>query len=171
MTDETQSVNETAPPKEREVLVQLAPDVDQDRDGIDLTLRFLVGLMSLGGEEADRRLQQAQRKLDQDPSLWKTTSTGVQRPMRHQAWYLGIGLMKRGQKGLRYALRTSFDLSLRAAARVSSTSQRWGISYFARPVTGPIEARLTQWRQEADFLLVMDWRENLYWRYRWKTRC
>jgi len=120
-----------------------------DRDSVDLTVRFLVGLLALGGDEAGRRLQDMQRQLDIDPTLWESRLAAGDRPLRRQAWHLGIGLMTRGQRRLRSGIRRSVDLSLRAAGRVSSASDRWGASRLTRPVRKPIAAQLEQWREEA----------------------
>lgn len=139
-------------------LEQTGPDarlelsVDLDRDSIDLALRFLVGLLSLGGDEAARRLQDMQRQLDENPTLWGSQTPVGHRTFRRRAWHLGVGLMRRGQRRLRRGIRQSYDLSLRAMDRVSSTSDAWGAGRLTRPVRKPIEARLVQWRREASLI-------------------
>jgi hypothetical protein len=122
--------------------------VDLDQDSIDLGLRFLVGLLALGGDEAARRLQEMQRRLDADPSLWSSGLTAGKKTSRRQAWHLGVGLMRRGQKRLRRGVRWGYDLSLRAVDRVASAPDRWGVRLLTRPVRRPIAARLAQWRTE-----------------------
>jgi hypothetical protein len=149
MSDEIQGTNQ-GPSSERTGLdAQPEQSVDLDRDSLDLALRFLVGLLALGGDEAARRLQDMQRKLDEDPGLWRSEIPAGDKTLRRQAWHLGVSLMRRGQKRLRRGLRSGYDLSLRAAGRVSSASDRWGDSRLTRPVRKPIEARLVQWREEA----------------------
>jgi len=149
MSDKVQDTNQGPLSEQDGLVVQPEQSVDPDRDSIDLALRFLVGLLALGGDEAARRLQEMQRKLDADPTLWSSETTAGDKTLRRQAWHLGVGLMRRGQKGLRRGLCRGYDLSLRAAGRVSSASDRWGASGLTRPVSKPIEARLVQWRQEA----------------------
>ena len=122
---------------------------DLDRDSIDLALRFLVGLLALGGDEADRRLREMQRKLDADPTLWSSQVPAGQKSLRRQAWHLGVGLLSLGQKRLRRGIRGSYDRSVRAAGRISSAPDRWGAGRLTRPIRKPIEARLLRWRKNA----------------------
>jgi hypothetical protein len=145
MSDENQK------PSSEQIDLDTQPEqsVARDRDSIALALRFLVGLLALGGDEAARRLQEMQRKLDADPTLWSADTPGEDKTLRRQAWHLGVGLMRRGQKRLRSGIRRGYDRSLRAAGRVSSASNRWGASILTRPVRRPIEARLVRWRTEA----------------------
>ncbi len=134
---------------------QSVPDADSiglDGDSIDLGLRFLVGLLALGGDAAARRLQEMQRKLDADPTLWSAQALAGQKTLRRQAWHLGVGLARRGQKGLRRGIRQGYDLSRRAMDRVSSTAGGWGAARLTRPVRKPVEARLAQWRTEAGLI-------------------
>lgn len=157
MSDETQDTNKGLSLEQTGLDAQPAQRVDldgdgiqRDRDSIALVLRFLVGLLALGGDEAARRLQEMQRKLDEDPALWNSGSPARDKPLRRQAWHLGVGMMRRGQR----RLRRGYDLSLRAAGRVTSASSRWGGSLLARPVRRPIEARLAQWRKEAALIEI-----------------
>ena len=65
-----------------------APDKDsleRDRDNVALALRFLVGLLALGGDEAARRLQEMQRRLDEDPTLWSAQPPPDPKSLRRQA--------------------------------------------------------------------------------------
>ncbi len=121
----------------------------RERDSLDLALRFAVGLLALGGEEAARRLQEMQHKLDADPTLWSAQVPAGQKPLRRQAWHLGVGLARRGQKRLRRGLRQGYDLSQRAMDRVSSTPGGRVAGLLTRPVRKPVAARLTQWSTEA----------------------
>ena len=164
MSDEIQDTNKGLSPEQSGLDAQPAqrvdPDVDniardvdsiaRDKDSIALALRLLVGLLALGGDEAARRLQEMQRKLDEDPALWNSASPSGTKTLRRQAWHLGIGLMRRSQK----RMRRGYERSLRAAGRVSSASARWGGSLLARPVRRPIEARLAQWRKEAALIEI-----------------
>jgi hypothetical protein len=130
---------------------EVAPErsVDLDRDNIDLAMRFLVGFLALGGDEASRRLQEMQNRLDGDPTLWASEVPTAEKPLRRQAWYLGIGLMKRGQRRLRRRLRSGYDLSRRVAGRVSSASNRWGVSTLTSPIRRPLAAQLERLHAEA----------------------
>ena len=128
---------------------QPEPGVDLDRDSIDLALRFLVGLLSIGGDEAARRLQEMQDRLDADPALWSDEVSAGQKGLRRQAWHLAVGLVNRGQKRLRRGIRSSYKRSLRALDWASSTPERWGAGFVMRPVRKPIEARVLRWRQQA----------------------
>ena len=128
---------------------QPEPSVDLDRDSIDLALRFLVGLLSIGGDEAARRLQEMQEKLDADPTLWESEASTGQKSLSRQAWHLGVGLVNRGQKRLRRGIRSSYDRSLRALDWASSAPERWGAGFVTRPVRKPMAARVQRWRQQA----------------------
>ena len=153
MSDEIQGTNQ-GPSSERTGLdAQPEQSVDLDRDSTDLALRFLVGLLALGGDEAARRLQDMQRKLDEDPTLWSSEMPAGEKTLRRQAWHLGVGMMKRGQRRLRRGIRSGYDLSLRAANRISSTSALRGDSRLTRPFSKPIGARLVQWRDEAALMV------------------
>jgi hypothetical protein len=116
-----------------------------DHDSIDLVLRFLVGLLALGGDEAARRLQEMQHRLDADPALWKAGTPPERKTFRRRAWHLGVGLVRRGQKRLRRGIRRGYDLSQRALDGLSSTS-------LTRPVRRPIEAQVLRWRRQAVLL-------------------
>ncbi|MGD9047677.1 MAG: hypothetical protein PVF77_06460 [Anaerolineae bacterium] len=123
--------------------------VPHDRDSVALALRFLVGLLAIGGDEAARRLQEMQRKLDADPSLWQAQVSGGQKSLRRQTWHFGVGLMKRGQRRLRTGIRRSYERSLRAMDRLSSTPGFRGAGLLARPVRRPLESQVLRWRREA----------------------
>ena len=120
-----------------------------DRDSIDLALRFLVGLLAIGGEEAARRLQEMQKKLDADPVLWGAQTRSGPKSLRRQAWHLGVGLARRGQRRLRRHIHSSYDRSRRVINRVSSAPDRWGAGFVTCPVHRPIRERVLQWRQQA----------------------
>jgi len=152
MSDEIQNTNQEPSLELAGLHAQPGQGVDLDRDSIDLALRFLVGLLALGGDEAAWRLQEMQRKLDADPTLWNSQVPEGQKNLRRQAWHLGVGLMRRGQKRLRRGIRRAYDLSLHATDRVSSMSAGWGAGRLTRPVRRPIEARLAQWRTEASLI-------------------
>lgn len=149
MNDEIQDTNQGPSLGQTGLDARPVQSVDHDRDSIDLSLRFLVGLLALGGDEAARRLQDMQRQLDEDPTLWSTEFPTGGKTVRRQAWHLGVGLMSRGQKRLRQSLRSGYDLSLRVMGRVSTASNRWGAGRLTRPFGRPIEARLIEWREEA----------------------
>ena len=129
---------------------ELVPDsIERDRDSVELALRFVVGLLSLGGDEAGRRLQEMQHRLDADPALWSAQAAAGDKTLRRRAWHLGVGLARRGQRRLRRGIRRSYDLSLRAMDRVSSSPGGRGAGFVTRPVRKPIEARLAHWRRQA----------------------
>ena len=148
MSDEIQGTNQE-PPLELACMDDQPEQSAVDADSIDLALRFLVGLLALGGDEAARRLQEMQRKLDADPTLWSVQVPAGQKSLRRQAWHLGVGLANRGQKGLRRGIRQGYDLSLRALDRIVSTAGGRGVGSLTRPVRKPLAARLAQWRTEA----------------------
>ena len=135
--------------EQTEAYAQQEPEAGPDRDSIDLALRFLVGLLAIGGEEAARRLQEVQNKLDADPSLWNPAGPAGQKGLRRRAWHLGIGMARRHQKRLRRRIRSSYDRSLRVLGRVSSAPERWGAGFMTRPVRQPIQKRVLKWRQQA----------------------
>jgi hypothetical protein len=70
--------------------------IERDRDSVALALRFVVGLLALGGDEAARRLQEMQRKLDEDPALWNSQAPAGDKTLHRQAWHLGVGLILPG---------------------------------------------------------------------------
>ena len=145
MSDETQSTNQEPSPG---LTGTGAPPVQRphlDHDSIDLALRFLVGLLALGGDEAARRLQEMQHRLDADPALWNAGTPPERKAFRRRAWHLGVGLVRRGQKRLRRGIRRGYDLSQRALDGLSSTS-------LTRPVRRPIEAQVLRWRRQAALL-------------------
>jgi hypothetical protein len=154
MSDEIQDTNQKPSLEQAGLAVKPEQSVYLERDSIDLALRFLVGLLALGGDEAARRLQEMQRRLDEDPTLWSSEAPAGRKTLRRQTWHLGVGLMRRGQKRLRRGIRQGYDLSLRAMDRVSSTPDRWGAGRLTRPVRKPIEARLVQWRKEATLIEI-----------------
>lgn len=149
MSDESQDTNREPPLESAGLDAQLEQGVDLDGNSIDLALRFIVGLLALGGDEAARRLQGMQRKLDADPTLWSLRVPAEQKSLRRQAWHLGVGLANRGQKGVRRGIRQGYDLSLRAMDRISSTPGGRVAGRLTRPVRKPIAARLVRWRTEA----------------------
>jgi hypothetical protein len=150
MSKEIQDVDQIFSPEPPDREAQPDRSADLDRDSIDLVLRFLVGFLALGGDEAARRLQEMQQRLDADATLWAPANTaGAGKPLRLQAWYLGVGLMKRGQKGLRRRLRNGFDLSQRAAGRVTSVSNRLGVTTLTGPIRKPLTSQLDRLRAEA----------------------
>jgi hypothetical protein len=120
-----------------------------DRDNADLALRFLVGLLSIGGDEAARRLQDVQDRLDAEPSLWQPEATAGQKSLGRQAWHLGVGLVNRGQKKLRRGIRSSYDRTLRALDWASAAPERWGAGFVTGPVRKPMAAQVQRWRQQA----------------------
>ncbi|NIV28845.1 MAG: hypothetical protein GWN58_04815 [Anaerolineae bacterium] len=128
---------------------QMEPRSSADRDNVDLAIRFLVGLLSIGGDEAARRLQDMQDKLDAEPSLWESAATSGQESLGRQAWHLGVGLVNRGQKRLRRGIRKSYERSLRALDWASSAPERWGAGFVTRPVRKPMAALVLRWRQQA----------------------
>ncbi len=143
MSDETQDNKRENQSEQTGFEPQPDPNYDQDRDSIELALRFLVGLLAIGGDEAARRLQEMQRKLNENPALWNADVSMGDKSMRRQAWHLGIGLIRRGQRRLRIELRRGFELTLGAA------SSQWEGSWLPSRVRGVLEARLVQWRAKA----------------------
>ena len=137
MSDEIQDTDQRPLLEQGGSDIEVEQSVDLDRDSIDLVLRFLVGLLALGGDEVDRRLQEMQRKLDADPTIWSSQVPEGQKSLRRQTWHLGVGLLNRGQKRLRRGIRSGYDRSRRAAG------------FLARPVRRPIEAQVVRWRQQA----------------------
>ncbi len=158
MSDGIQDTNQEASSEQTDLEAKLEQSVsrdrdniarERDRDSVALALRFLVGLLALGGDEAARRLQEMQRKLDEDPTLWNAQGLTEQKSFRRRAWHLGVGLTKRGQRRLRKGIRQSYDLSLRAMNRVSSAPGARGAGLLTRPVRRPLEAQVLRWRREA----------------------
>jgi hypothetical protein len=149
MSDENQNPDQEAVAEPTELVAQPAETVIVEHDSVDLALRFLVGLLAMGGDEAAVRLQEAQRRLDEEPLLWSSESTFGDWSVRQRAWYLGVGLMKRGRKGLNWGLNRSYKLSRRATSRIAAASDRWGLTYLTRPLRRPFEDRALRWRREA----------------------
>lgn len=132
---------------------QSGANIQSGQDNIELGLRFLVGLLALGGEEAARRLQKMQRKLNEDPSLWQSEKPSEAKSLRRQAMYLGVGLIYRGQKRLRRDLRRGFELLIGTADRASFVTDQWAGSQLPGPVREALETRLIQWREKATQLI------------------
>lgn len=149
MSEEIQDTNQEPALVQAGTDAQPAQIAELDHDSIDLAIRFVVGLLALGGDEAARRLQEMQRWLDADPALWTSQAPAGEKSLRRQAWHLGVGLVRRGQRGLRRGLRRGYDLSVRAMDRVSSTPGGRGAGFVMRPVRRPIEARVAHWRRQA----------------------
>ena len=124
-------------------------DQDSDEDNLDLGLRFLVGLLAIGIDEATLRLQKMQAKLDQNPDLWRAGIPAPGKTLRRQAWYLGLGLFQRGQKRLRRDLRRVFEWSIGNAGRAASNSTDWGRRRLPSPLRDALEDRLLHWRAQA----------------------
>jgi hypothetical protein len=143
-------------PIEREALpdhidyqFQWEQDQDPDDDNLDLGLRFLVGLLVIGVDEAALRLQKMQAKLDQDPDLWRAGIPSPGKTLRRQAWYLSLGLIRRTQKRLRRDLHRVFDWSTENASRAASSSTEWASRQLPRPLRDSLESRLVHWRTQA----------------------
>jgi hypothetical protein len=143
-------------PIEREALpdhidyqFQWEQDQDPDDDNLDLGLRFLIGLLAIGVDEAVLRLQKMQTKLDQDPDLWRAGVPAPGKTLRRQAWYLGLGLFQRGQKRLRRDLCRVFQWSIGNAGRATSSSTEWAGRRLPRPLRDALESRLLHWRAQA----------------------
>ena len=90
MRDETQDSQPKLPPNHSR----------ENQDSIELGLRFLVGLLTIGGEELAHRLQEIQRKLDEDNSLWSNEISEGEPSLSRQFWHLGIGMIQRSQMRL-----------------------------------------------------------------------
>ena len=143
-------------PIEREALpdhidyqFQWEQDQDPDDDNLDLGLRFLVGLLAIGVDEAVLRLQKMQAKLDQDPDLWRVGIPAPGKTLRRQAWYLGLGLIRRTQKRLRKDLHRVFDWSTENTGRAASSSTEWVGRRLPSPVRDALQSRLLHWRTQA----------------------
>ena len=98
-------------------------DPTQNPDAVELSLRFLVGLLSIGGDEVARRLQDMHGQLEDDPSLWDPERSPADKSLSLRAWYLGVGLIKRGQKRLRSSLTRGFEFVLGAADRAAPSTR------------------------------------------------
>jgi hypothetical protein len=127
--------------------------VSSEQTNTGLALRFLIGLLSMGGDEATRRLREMQGRLDADPTLWRPGVPAGDKTLRRQAWYMSLGLLRHGQRRLQEGIHKGYDLSLRAAGRVSSASDRLDLSRLARPVRKPLEIRLARWREQAALIV------------------
>ena len=143
-------------PIEREALpdhidyqFQWEQDQDSDEDNLDLGLRFLVGLLAIGVDEAVLRLQKMQAKLNQDPDLWRAGIPAPGKTLRRQAWYLGLGLFQRGQKRLRRDLRRVFQWSMGNAGHAASSSTEWAGRRLPSTLRDTLETRLVHWRAQA----------------------
>jgi len=143
MSDEIQDTKPENQSEQTDFESQPDQRYDQDRDSIELALQFLVGLLAIGGDEAARRLQEMQQKINEDPTLWNSEPPVGNNSIRRQAWHLGVGLIRRGQRRLRRELRRGFELTLGAA------STQWESSRLPNPVRDALEARLVKWRAEA----------------------
>jgi len=131
------------------------PPTPPDQDSIELGLRFLVGLLAVGGEEAARRLQKMQQKLNEDPSLWRSEPPEKEPSLHRQAWHLGVGLFLWGQRRVRKELRRGLELALGVADQTASASTRRGSRIIPNPIRDELEARLVQWRKQAVELIKM----------------
>jgi hypothetical protein len=134
---------------------QIDPDIPkiQPPDSIELGLRFLVGLLSIGTQEAARRLSEMQRKMDENPSLWQIEQPLEEKTLRRQVWYLGVGLIQRSQKKLQRDLRRGFKRFMGAADQASQESARLVGGRLPGPVRNAFEDRLVQWRIKANQLI------------------
>jgi len=153
MSDQTQDTKPENQSEQTDFGSQPDQRFDQDRDSIELALRFLVGLLAIGGDEAARRLQEMQRKLNENPALWTTETSLGDKSLRRQAWHLGVGLIRRGQRRLRRELRRGFELSLGTADRAASSSTQWASNRLPSPVRDALGARLVQWRAKAALII------------------
>jgi hypothetical protein len=124
-------------------------DHDSDRDSLELALRFLVGLLAIGGEEATHRLQEMQQKLDADPTRWQAGSSTEDNSLSRRAWHLGIGLLWRGQRRVRQELRRGLALTLGVADRAATMANPWRGSRMPTPIRDALATRLIQWREDA----------------------
>ena len=97
----------------------------QSTDSIELAYDSLVGLLAIGAEEAARRLEEMQQKLDADSSLWRLSSELPQKSMRQQAWYFGVGFIQRGQRRLRSDLRRGFERTGDSGSGFLSFDRAW----------------------------------------------
>ena len=153
MSEEFQDSKSELSPSETETKTLEGQIQPHNFDSIDLGLRFLVGLLAIGGEEASRRLGEMQRKLDEDPSSWQTERRPAEKSLGRQAWYLGVGLIWRGQKRLRCDLRRGFERLVGTADRASSVAGQRAGSRLPNPVRAALETRLIQWRVKAAALI------------------
>jgi hypothetical protein len=149
VSEELQDSKPESSPERREPKIQATQEFVQDSDRIELGLRFLVGLLAVGGEEAVRRLRETQRQLNDDPSLWNTEASVRNKSIHRQVWHLGIGLIWRGQRRLRKELRRGFELTLGTVDRAASTSTQRAGSLLPNPIRGVLEERLVHWRNQA----------------------
>lgn len=148
MSNESQDSQPKPPPN------QFGSDIYQaDHDNIELALRFLFGLFVIGGDEAARRLQEMQQKLNENPSQWSDENPDGEPSLHRQFWHMGVGLFLRGHRRVRKELRRGIDRTLGVADRISSTSAEWRSSYLPKSVREALEARLDQWQKEANALI------------------
>ena len=147
MNEQNKDEKSKTPPEQSGFEPQMEQNFDPDQDSIELGLRFLVGLLALGGEQATRRLQDMQRKLNQDPSFWNTEQPAGNKTLRRQAWHFSVGLIGRGQRLLRKNIRRGFELTMGAVDRTGQASR------LPDPVRDALEARLVQWRVEASKII------------------
>jgi hypothetical protein len=134
---------------------QTAREQTQNYDSVELALRFLIGLLALGGEEAARRLEELQQKLDADPARLNNGVSAEDDSISRQAWHLGVGLFLRGQRRLRKELRRGLALTLGVADQVVSESTQRGRIMIPNPIRDALEVRLVQWRNQAIELIKM----------------
>ena len=131
--------NENQDSQPQPPLSQSDPPTPPDQDNIELGLRFLVGLLAVGGEEAARRLQKVGQKLNEDPSLWRSEPLEKEPSLHRQAWHLGVGLFLWSQRRVRKELRRGLELALGVADQTASASTRRGSRIIPNPIRDALE--------------------------------
>jgi len=142
MDDNGQSQHPVAAGNQTGVEAQQVEFAEIDQDSVDLLLRFLLGLLSLGGAELTQRLQEMQREISAGPAIDEAPGSVWSRTRRHRLRYLSVGLLMRGQRSVRNGARRSYELSVGTTRRILGSAYRMSDNRFTRPVRRPFEARI-----------------------------
>lgn len=117
---------------------------------VQLASRLLIGLLTMGGGELGRRLQEIYRDIDTEPELVGWEISDDDETLVELLRYLAVGLFVRGQRRVIRGVRRGALLSLGTAGWFVRRADRLTDNRLMRPIRRPIEARLRNLGREAD---------------------
>lgn len=109
---------------------------------VELLSRFLVGVVTWGGDQLFQRLRVIQEDLDTHPELFDSESSLEEESTTALARYLAIGLAMRGQKRAVKGVRSGLGFSLGVAGWALDTANTLTDNRLTRPIRRPVESRL-----------------------------
>lgn len=131
---------------------------------LQLLSRFLIGILTLGGQELMQHLRTLQQEIEAYPEL-----LGEIAPDDETAFdlfrYLSIGLFRRGQIRIARGVRRGFQLSMNTTGWALRQANRLTNNWLTRSLRRPLESHLQHLEQETDLIINEGRMEEQYARW------